>query len=51
MSPSTGSRVIAFATWLRALLGSGLMHVSFDAQYQFIQASKPPNPHPSRGGR
>ena len=35
-----GSRVIAFATWLLALLGAGLMYVSFDAQYQFIQAQK-----------
>ncbi len=26
-----GSRVIAFATWLLALLGAGLMYVSFDA--------------------
>jgi hypothetical protein len=35
-----GSRVIAFATWLLALLGAGLMYVSFDAQYQFILAQK-----------
>jgi hypothetical protein len=35
-----GSRVIAFATWLLALLGGGLMYVSFDAQYQFILAQK-----------
>jgi hypothetical protein len=37
---AAGSRVIAFATWLRALLGAGLMYVSFDAQYQFILAQK-----------
>ncbi len=35
-----GSRVIAFATWLLALLGGGLMYVSFDAQYTFILAQK-----------
>ena len=35
-----GSRVIAFATWLLALLGGGLMYVSFDAQYRFILAQK-----------
>jgi hypothetical protein len=35
-----GTRVIAFATWLLALLGAGLMYVSFDAQYQFILAQK-----------
>jgi hypothetical protein len=35
-----GSRVIAFATWLLALLGAGLIYVSFDAQYQFILAQK-----------
>ena len=35
-----GSRVIAFATWLLALLGAGLMYVSFDAQYTFIFAQK-----------
>src|SRR5208337_2681403 len=29
-----------FATWLLALLGAGLMYVSFDAQYQFIFAQK-----------
>ena len=40
MSRSPGSRVIAFATWLLALLGAGLMYVSFDAQYQFILAQK-----------
>jgi hypothetical protein len=40
MSRAPGSRVIAFATWLLALLGAGLMYVSFDAQYQFIQAQK-----------
>jgi len=40
MSRVPGSRVIAFATWLLALLGAGLMYVSFDAQYQFIQAQK-----------
>ncbi len=40
MSRPPGSRVIAFATWLLALLGAGLMYVSFDAQYQFIQAQK-----------
>jgi hypothetical protein len=38
MSRTPGSRVIAFATWLLALLGAGLMYVSFDAQYQFILA-------------
>ena len=37
---TSGSRVIAFATWLLALLGAGLMYVSFDAQYQFILAQK-----------
>ena len=35
-----GSRVIAFATWLLALLGARLMYVSFDAQYTFILAQK-----------
>ena len=40
MSRPPGSRVIAFATWLLALLGAGLMYVSFDAQYQFILAQK-----------
>ena len=35
-----GSRVIAFATWLLALLGAGLMYVSFEAQYRFILAQK-----------
>jgi len=40
MSRPPGSRAIAFATWLLALLGAGLMYVSFDAQYQFIQAQK-----------
>ena len=40
MSRPPGSRVIAFNTWLLALLGAGLMYVSFDAQYQFIQAQK-----------
>jgi hypothetical protein len=35
-----GSRVIAFATRLLALLGAGLMYVSFDAQDQFILAQK-----------
>ena len=39
-SSRTRSRVIAFATWLLALLGAGLMYVSFDAQYQFILAQK-----------
>ena len=39
-SRAPGSRVIAFATWLLALLGAGLMYVSFDAQYQFILAQK-----------
>jgi hypothetical protein len=28
------------ATWLLALLGAGLMYVSFDAQYSFILAQK-----------
>ena len=32
--------MIAFATWLLALLGAGLMYVSFYAQYQFILAQK-----------
>ena len=40
MSRAPASRVIAFATWLLALLGAGLMYVSFDAQYQFILAQK-----------
>jgi hypothetical protein len=40
MSRPPGRRVIAFATWLLALLGAGLMYVSFDAQYQFILAEK-----------
>jgi hypothetical protein len=40
MSRTPGSRVIAFATWLLALLGVGLMYVSFDAQCQFILAQK-----------
>ena len=35
-----GSRVIAFATWLLALLSAGLMYVSFDAQYRFILTQK-----------
>lgn len=35
-----GSRVIGFATWLLAVLGAGLMYVSFDAQYRFILAQK-----------
>jgi hypothetical protein len=39
-SRTPGSRVIAFATWLLALLGAGLMYVSFDAQYQFVLAQK-----------
>lgn len=40
MSRAPGSRVIVFATWLLALLGAGLMYVSFDAQYRFILAQK-----------
>ena len=40
MSRPPGRRVLAFATWLLALLGAGLMYVSFDAQYQFILAEK-----------
>jgi len=40
MSRIPGGRVIAFATWLLALLGAGLMYVSFDAQYTFILAQK-----------
>ena len=40
MSRTPGSRVIAFATWLLALLGAGLIYVSFDAQYQFVFAQK-----------
>jgi hypothetical protein len=40
MSRIPGSRVIAFATWLLAVLGAGLMYVSFDAQYTFILAQK-----------
>jgi hypothetical protein len=40
MSRAPGSRVIAFATWLLALLGAGLLYVSFDAQYTFILAQK-----------
>jgi hypothetical protein len=40
MSRAPESRVIAFATWLLALLGAGLTYVSFDAQYQFILAQK-----------
>jgi len=40
MSRIPGGRVIAFATWLLALLGMGLMYVSFDAQYTFILAQK-----------
>lgn len=40
MSRARGSRVIAFATWLLALLGAGLMYVSFDAQYRFVLAQK-----------
>ena len=35
-----GGRVIAFATWLLAILGGGLMYVSFDAQYTYIFAVK-----------
>jgi hypothetical protein len=44
MSRIPGSRVIAFATWLLALLGAGLMYVSFDAQYTFILAQKGAGP-------
>ncbi len=40
MSRIPGTWVITFATWLLALLGAGLMYVSFDAQYQFILAQK-----------
>ena len=40
MSRAPGSWVIAFATWLLALLGAGLLYVSFDAQYTFILAQK-----------
>jgi hypothetical protein len=40
MSRAPGSRVITFATWLLALLGAGLMYVSFDAQYRFILTQK-----------
>jgi hypothetical protein len=40
MSRAPGNRVIGFATWLLALLGTGLMYVSFDAQYRFILAQK-----------
>ncbi|HTQ95060.1 MAG TPA: hypothetical protein VMK84_36755 [Streptosporangiaceae bacterium] len=40
MSRIPGGRVIAFATSLLALLGAGLMYVSFDAQYKFILAQK-----------
>ena len=40
MRRAPGGRVIAFATWLLALLGAGVMYVSFDAQYQFILAQK-----------
>ena len=40
MSQAPGSRIIAFATWLLALLCVGLMYVSFDAQYRFILAQK-----------
>jgi hypothetical protein len=32
--------MIAFATWLLALLSAGLMYVSFDAQYRFILTQK-----------
>jgi hypothetical protein len=35
-----GSRVIAFATWLLAVLGAGLMYVSFQAQFTYIYAVK-----------
>ena len=40
MSRTPGSRVIALATWLLALLGAGLTYVSFNAQFQFILAQK-----------
>jgi hypothetical protein len=39
------SRLTAFATWLLALLGAGLMYISLHAQYQFILA------HRSAAGR
>jgi hypothetical protein len=29
------SRVIAFASWLLALLGAGLMYVSLETRYRF----------------
>jgi hypothetical protein len=35
MSRSLDSRVIAFATWLLALPGAGLMYLSFDARCRF----------------
>ena len=35
-----GRSLIGFATWMLALLGAGLMYVSFDAQYVFIVAQK-----------
>jgi hypothetical protein len=35
MSRVPGSRVVAFASWLLALLGAGLMYVNFDARYRF----------------
>ena len=44
MSRIPGSRVIALATWLLALVGAGLMYVSFDAQYTFILAQKGAGP-------
>jgi hypothetical protein len=34
MSRSPGSQAIAFATWLLALLGTGLMYASFGRGYQ-----------------
>jgi hypothetical protein len=40
MSQAPRSRIIAFATWLLALLGAGLRYVGFDAQYRFILAQK-----------
>lgn len=32
--------MIAFATWLLALLGTGLVYVSPDAQYRFVLSQK-----------
>lgn len=41
-SQKLGGRVIAPVTWLLAVLGAGLMYLSFAAQYVFIFTQKDP---------